>query len=68
MNPKICPICQIPIPSAAPGGFCPVCLLRDAEEPAPTGHSAPPLEEIAAAFPQWEILELVGHGGMGFVY
>jgi hypothetical protein len=25
----------------------------------------PPLEEIAAAFPQWEVLGLIGQGGMG---
>ncbi len=29
---------------------------------------APSIEALAAAFPQLEILELVGRGGMGFVY
>lgn len=47
---------------------CPACLLRDAEEPPAYGHSAPPLEEIAAAFPQLEVIGLIGQGGMGFVY
>ena len=32
-------------------------------------RSAPPsVETLAAAFPQLEILELIGRGGMGFVY
>ncbi len=68
MNPKTCPTCHAPIPADAPAGFCPSCLLRDVEEPAPTGHAAPSLEEIATAFPQWEIIRLIGQGGMGFVY
>ena len=68
METNTCPTCHSPIPANAPGGFCPACLLRDAEEPPTYGHSAPPLEEIAAAFPQWEVLELIGQGGMGFVY
>lgn len=68
MNPQICPTCHAPIPANAPGGFCPACLLRDAEEPPVTGRAAPSLEEIAAAFPQLEIVRLIGQGGMGFVY
>ena len=68
MQNRTCPTCHATIPANAPGGFCPACLLRDAEEPSNTDHSAPPLEEIAAAFPQWEVLELIGQGGMGFVY
>lgn len=68
MNAKTCPTCQSPIPEHAPGGFCPACLLRDAEEPAANPHDAPPLLEVAAAFPKLEILKLIGHGGMGFVY
>ena len=68
METNTCPTCHAAIPGNAPGGFCPACLLRDAEEPPTYGHSAPPLEEIAAAFPQWEVLELIGQGGMGFVY
>ena len=68
MNTKLCPTCSTPIPAAAPGGFCPACLLRDAAEPAATGQSAPSLEEVAAAFPSLEILSLIGQGGMGSVY
>jgi serine/threonine protein kinase len=68
MDINLCPTCHAPIPANAPGGFCPACLLRDAEEPTNSGHGVPPLEEIAAAFPQWEVLGLIGRGGMGFVY
>ena len=68
METNHCPNCHAPIPANAPGGFCPACLLRDAEEPPASGHSAPPIEEIAAAFPQLEVTSLIGQGGMGFVY
>ena len=68
MNPNHCPTCRANIPANAPHGFCPACLLRDAEEAPPPGRSAPALAEIASAFPQWEILALIGQGGMGAVY
>ncbi len=68
MNTKICPACKTPIPANAPGGLCPACILRDADEPAPAGRAAPALAEIASAFPQLEIESLIGQGGMGFVY
>jgi serine/threonine protein kinase len=32
------------------------------------GQPAPSRDEVAAAFPQLEILELIGQGGMGFVF
>lgn len=55
-------------------GLDPADLLRQgaAEDTMADGASAsftpPPLEEIATHFPQFEILELIGQGGMGAVY
>lgn len=65
MTEKTCPTCHRPVPADAP--LCPVCVLLGAkEEAAPAG--IPPLEEIQAAFPDLEILECIGRGGMGIVY
>ena len=69
-----CPKCQTPLPPDAPQGLCPKCLFAAVATPTeadqPAGHRpAPPaLTEIAAAFPQLEILEFIGQGGMGFVF
>jgi serine/threonine protein kinase/predicted esterase len=84
MNPEpTCPACKRPLPVNAPGGLCPECLMRGglgthAEiDPASTAHDAggrtprfvpPPVEEIADSFPQLEVLEFIGQGGMGAVY
>ncbi len=64
-----------PMENQAPlAGLDPADLLRQgaAEDTlvdgAPVGFVPPPLEEIAAVFPQFEILELIGQGGMGAVY
>ena len=58
----------------APAGLCAACLLREGlvTETA-TGGGMPPFTppspaELAPHFPQLEILELVGRGGMGAVY
>ncbi len=69
-----CPKCDGTIPSDAPQGLCPRCVLAGAASPTDpgirsrTGLAAPPIEAVAAAFPQFEILGLVGLGGMGVVY
>lgn len=68
MNPNFCPTCHTAIPDHAPGGFCPACLLRDADDSPTQVRLAPSVAEISIAFPQWEILALIGEGGMGFVY
>ncbi len=72
--PKRCPKCQTPLPPEAPEGLCAKCLLAAAAAPTEAGQppqsrsTLPPLARIVAAFPQLEILELIGYGGMGMVY
>ncbi len=78
-NPKMsdanhCPHCGTPLKNPALGGLCPACLLQqgagadtvtDAKQPA---FNPPSVTQLAALFPQLEILELIGKGGMGAVY
>jgi predicted Ser/Thr protein kinase len=68
-----CPGCgQLLAPGRA-RGLCPRCLLvraafaTEAESPAASAPLPDP-EVVAAAFPQLEILEVIGRGGMGGVY
>jgi hypothetical protein len=72
-----CPHCGKPVPPGTPGGLCPECLVKvgiGSEASDPTAGpkrpapAPPPLETIARHFPQLEILELLGCGGMGAVY
>jgi serine/threonine protein kinase len=70
---KTCPKCQSPIPSDAPGGLCPKCVLAGISttapaQPRPGTGDVPSIEQLAAIFPQLEIIELIGRGGMGFVF
>jgi serine/threonine protein kinase len=64
-----------PMDNQAPlSGLDPADLLRQGAaadtllDGASTAFHPPTIEEIAAAFPQFEILELIGQGGMGAVY
>ena len=71
-----CPQCGVPLPTDAPHGICPQCLLVQGlgddhmESTTPPGviDAAPRPEELAPYFPHLEILELLGQGGMGAVY
>jgi serine/threonine protein kinase len=74
---RLCPSCQKPLAPDVPMGLCPECLINagfptgletdtgSAKQPA---FVPPTVGEIARLFPQLEILELVGKGGMGAVY
>ena len=75
--PRDCPKCGQPIPAGSPQGLCPRCLLHgvmpSANQPSPTlafveAYVAPTVEEVAKLFPQLEVKELIGQGGMGAVY
>ncbi len=66
-----CPQCRAPIPEGAPRGLCPRCLMDAAmaSDPKPAAKEpAPPVAELNPAFPQLEIQQLHGSGGMGLVY
>ncbi len=72
-TPSHCPPCKSPIAAAAPGGLCPACTLEKAATVSHTAsggrRSAPPsIAEIAPHFPDLEILEWLGAGGMAAVY
>ena len=69
---KQCHVCGCALPDA-PGGLCPRCLMAQMVEPNRAGNgvgeSTPfTIEELAPSFPQLEILECLGRGGMGVVY
>jgi serine/threonine protein kinase len=71
---RTCPNCGAAIPANAPQGFCPKCLMAAAAVSTEAGQTGgkrpepPSLERLAAAFPQLEVIEFIGQGGMGAVY
>jgi serine/threonine protein kinase len=68
--PTACPQCGTPVSAAALDGLCPACLLRQATMGgAITSPFQPPsVADMARLFPQLEIIEFIGKGGMGAVY
>lgn len=71
-TPGVCPRCSASVTPDAPQGLCPACLIAVGLGTQTSPESTPPspLEpaELNRLFPNLEILDLIGHGGMGVVY
>src|SRR5688572_32402296 len=70
---RVCVGCGTKLANDAPQGLCPQCLLKAGmDSKASTAGGAPFVApdpaELDQHFPQLEILELLGQGGMGVVY
>jgi serine/threonine protein kinase/ankyrin repeat protein len=74
---QICTQCGSVLAMDHLAGLCPECLLREGFDSGITGPNSttggagfvpPSPAELAPHFPQFEILELLGKGGMGAVY
>ena len=74
---RLCPSCQKPLAPDVPMGLCPECLIKagfpsgvetDAQFAAQPAFVPPAIGEIAGLFPELEIFEFIGKGGMGAVY
>ncbi len=69
-----CPRCGVVLDVTVANGLCPACLLKQAAlgtgaDSFPAMPWTPPsVDALTSAFPQLEVLELIGQGGMGAVY
>ena len=77
MATQPCPQCGSLATDELPGGLCPACLMevarqsqQDPDETAAMQYSfrTPSIGEMGNLFPELEILQMVGRGGMGAVY
>ena len=70
-TPNTCQKCGKPIMDGSPRGLCPMCLISavaKTDGPTATDAPSPELDDLRGIFPQLEILEPLGAGGMGRVY
>jgi len=73
---QTCPQCGATVSPLAPEGLCPACVAKrnlvgdtafSGEAPG-LARSVPTIDELAPHFPQLELVEYLGRGGMGVVY
>ena len=67
----LCPGCLLKLGFASqssPPGHSPSVLPTYVTPPGPTGFVPPAPADLARIFPQFEVLDLLGKGGMGAVY
>jgi serine/threonine protein kinase len=73
-----CSQCGAELPSSAPSGLCPACLLKQGlqtntagfttQTPPRAAWTPPTVQEVAARFAELHVVRLIGRGGMGAVY
>lgn len=77
-NPHECPRCGAPVYPGTPEGLCRVCLLKRSMDSNTHGDNtqyhyyepwnSPTVGELAPHFPDLNIIQIIGRGGMGAVY
>jgi serine/threonine-protein kinase len=72
---KNCPDCGARLAADAPSGLCPACLMKIAMASGSVAGGerggefvVPAAADLAPLFPQLEMLDFIGRGGMGAVY